>query len=172
MKVTQLCPNLCDPMDYIVHGILQARILEWVAFPFSRGSSQPRDQTQVSCTAGGFLTSWATREAQEHWRGSPLPSPGDLLNPGMEPRFPALQEDSLADEPLGKPKNTGVGRLCLLQGIFLTQESNHSLLHCRWFLYQSSHQVSSWIKNNLMKKHWFLDYSGSSYTTVYNSWNT
>ena len=49
--------------DYPVHGILQARILEWVAFPFSRGSSQPRDGTQVSCTAGGFFTSWATREA-------------------------------------------------------------------------------------------------------------
>ena len=48
---------------YIVHGILQARILEWVAFPFSRGSSQPRDQTQVSCIAGRFFTSWATREA-------------------------------------------------------------------------------------------------------------
>ena len=57
MKVAQLCPNLCDPMDYTVHGILQARILEWVAFPFSRGSSQPRDQTQVSCIAGRFFTS-------------------------------------------------------------------------------------------------------------------
>ena len=43
VKVIQLCPTLCDPMDYTVHGILQARILEWVAFPFSRGSSQPRD---------------------------------------------------------------------------------------------------------------------------------
>ena len=49
-------------MDYTVHGILQARILEWVAFPFSRGSSQPRDQTQVSHIAGIFFTSWATRE--------------------------------------------------------------------------------------------------------------
>ena len=48
----------------IVHGILQARILEWVAFPFSRGSSQPRGQTQVSRIAGRFFTSWATREAQ------------------------------------------------------------------------------------------------------------
>ena len=46
MKVAQSCPTLCDPMDYTVHGILQARILEWVAFPFSRGSSQPRDRTQ------------------------------------------------------------------------------------------------------------------------------
>ena len=48
LKVIQLCPTLCDPMDYTVHGILQAGILEWVAFPFSRGSPQPRDRTQVS----------------------------------------------------------------------------------------------------------------------------
>ena len=45
-----------DPMDYIVHGIFQARILEWIAIPFSRGSSQPRNRTQVSCTAGRFFT--------------------------------------------------------------------------------------------------------------------
>ena len=56
--------SLCDPMDYTVHGILLVRILEWVAFSFSRGSSQPRDRTQVSCIAGRFFTSWATREAQ------------------------------------------------------------------------------------------------------------
>ena len=58
---------LCNPMDYTVHGILQARILEWVAFPFSRRFSQLRDQTQVSCNAGRFFTSWATKEAQEYW---------------------------------------------------------------------------------------------------------
>ena len=57
VKVAQSCPTLCDPIDYMVHGILQARILEWVAFPFSRGSFRPRDQTQVSHIAGGFLTS-------------------------------------------------------------------------------------------------------------------
>ena len=57
VKVAQLCSTLCDPMDYTVHEILQARILGWVAVPFSRGSSQPRDQIQVSCTAGGFFTS-------------------------------------------------------------------------------------------------------------------
>ena len=51
---------------YTLHGILQARILERVAFPFCRGSSQPRDRTQVSHIAGGFFTSWATREAQEY----------------------------------------------------------------------------------------------------------
>ena len=64
VKVAQSCPTLCDPMEYTVHGILQASVLEWVAFPFSRGSSQPRDQTQDSHIAGGFFTSWATREAQ------------------------------------------------------------------------------------------------------------
>ena len=57
VKVAQSCPTVCDPMDYIVHGILQARILEWVAFPFSMGSSQLRDQSQVSCIAGRFFTS-------------------------------------------------------------------------------------------------------------------
>ena len=57
VKVAQSCPPLCDPMDYTVHGILQARILEWVAFPFSRGSSRPRNQTGVSCFAAGFFTS-------------------------------------------------------------------------------------------------------------------
>ena len=55
MKVTQSCLTLCDPIDYTVHGILQARILEWVAFPFSWGSSQSRDQTQVSHTEEGSL---------------------------------------------------------------------------------------------------------------------
>ena len=55
----------CSPPGSSVHGVLQARILEWVAIPFSRGSSQPRDRTQVSCIAGGFFTSWATREAQK-----------------------------------------------------------------------------------------------------------
>ena len=60
VRVAQLCLILCDPMDYTVHGILQARILEWVTFPF-RGSSHPGDQTQVSHIAGGFFTSWATK---------------------------------------------------------------------------------------------------------------
>ena len=55
--------TLCNPMDCVFHGILQARILEWVAFPFSRGSSQPRDRTQVSRIAGRFFTSWVMREA-------------------------------------------------------------------------------------------------------------
>ena len=53
-EVAQSYRTLCDPMNYTVHGILQARILKWVAFPFSRGPSQPRDRTQVSCIAGKF----------------------------------------------------------------------------------------------------------------------
>ena len=98
VKVAQSCLTLCNPVDYTVHGILQARILEWAAFPSS----------------------------------------GDLLNPGIEPRFPALQADSLPAEPQGKPRNTEVGRLSLLQRIFPTQESNQGLLYCRWILYQIS----------------------------------
>ena len=93
---------LCDSF-----GILQARILEWVAFPLSRGSSQPRHRTQVS------------------W---------------IEPRSPALQTDSLPAEPQGKPRNTGVGSLSLLQQIFQTQESNWGLLYCMRILYQLSYQ--------------------------------
>ena len=57
VKVTQSCPTLYDPIDCTVHGVLQARTLEWVAFPFSRGSSQPRDRTQVSDLVGRFFTS-------------------------------------------------------------------------------------------------------------------
>ena len=60
---------LWDRIDSTVHGILQASVLEWIAFPFSRGSSKPRDWSQVSDFAGGFFTSWATREAQECWSG-------------------------------------------------------------------------------------------------------
>ena len=62
VKVVQSCLTLCDPMDYTLHDILQARTLEWVALPFSKESSQPRDQTQISHIAGGFFTNWATRE--------------------------------------------------------------------------------------------------------------
>ena len=79
------------------------RILEWVAFPFSRGSSQPRDLTQVPCIAGGFLTTWATREAKEYWSGEHIPSPGDLTDPGIELGSPALQADSLPTEQSWKP---------------------------------------------------------------------
>ena len=83
-------------------GILQAKILEWVASP----------------------------------------PPGDLPNPGIKPRSPAVQVDSLPSEPPWKPKNTGVGSLSLLQGNSLTQESDRSLQHCRQILYLLSYQGS------------------------------
>ena len=70
------------------------------------------------------------------------------LIPGIEPRSPTLQADSLAAEPPGKPKNTGVGSLLLLQLIFPTQVSNQGLLHCRWILNQLSCQGSSWSSEN------------------------
>ena len=96
-------------MDYTIHGILQARILEWVAFPFSRGSSQPRDWTQVSHIACEFFTNWVTREAQAYWSGWPIPSPGDRPDPGIEPGPPALQADSLPAEP---PESSPLYTLC------------------------------------------------------------
>ena len=102
MKVALLCPTLCVPTDYTVHGILQARILEWV----------------------------------------PFPSPGDLPNPEIKPRSPTLRVDSLPAEPPGKPKNTRVNSLSLLQLIFPPQEPNWDLLHCRKILYQLSYQGS------------------------------
>ena len=88
---------------------LFTKILEWVAFPFSRGSSQS----------------------------------------GVEPRSSALQVDSLPAEPQGKPKNTGVGNLSLLQGIFPTQELNWGLLHCRRILHQLSYQGSPDVSGKL-----------------------
>ena len=158
VKVVQLCPTLCNPMGYTVHGILQARILEYVAVSFSRRSSQPRDRTQVS-----HFADWTTRKAQEYWSGQTIPSPVDLLNPGIELGSPALQADSLPAEPVRKPtlcncldcsppgssvygnspgKNIGVGCHALLQGIFPTQGSNPGLPHCRQILYQLSHKGS------------------------------
>ena len=71
----------------------------------------------------------------EYWSGYPFPSPGDLLNPRIEPRSLILQADSLSAEPQGKAEDTVMGSLSLLQWIFLTQESNRGLLHCRWILF-------------------------------------
>ena len=93
-----------------------------------------------------FVTPWAVAHQvplsmgfssmQEYWSELPCIPPGDLSNPGIEPRSPTLQTDSLPAEPPGKPRNTEVGSLSLLQGIFPTQELNPGLLHCRQFLYQ------------------------------------
>ena len=87
---------------------------------------------------------WAIQSMEfsrpEYWSEWPFPSPGDLPNPGSKSRSPAFQVDSLPAEPQGKPKNTVVRSLSLLQRIFLIQELNQSLLHCRWIHYQLSYR--------------------------------
>ena len=88
-------------------------------------SLQPHGlQSARILSPGGF-------SRQEYWSGLPSLPPGDLPNPGIKPRSPTLQADSLPSEPSEKPKNSGVGSLSLLQGNFLTQESNQGLLNCR-----------------------------------------
>ena len=72
-KVAQSCPTLCVFMDYTVHGTLQVRILEWVAYPFSSGSSWPKYRTGVSCIADRFFTNWVIREAPRFLRWGDYP---------------------------------------------------------------------------------------------------
>ena len=91
-----------------------------------------------------FATSWTIQSMEfsrsEYWSGSSFPSPVDLPNLRIKPRSHKLQVNSLPAEPQGMSKNTGVGSLFLLQGLFLTQELNRGLLHCRMILYQLSYQ--------------------------------
>ena len=86
----------------------------------------------LMCALVAFSTPWTVAcqaplfmgfSRQEYWSGLPFSSPGDLPDPGIKPGSLALQADASPSEPQGKPKNTGVGRLSLLQWIFLTQES-------------------------------------------------
>ena len=102
MKVAQSCPTLCD---CISHGILQARILEWVAFPFSQGSSQLRNRTQVSRIAGRFFTSWATREAQEYWSAWLISSPVHLPDQGLNQALPHCRRILYQLSYQGSPDN-------------------------------------------------------------------
>ena len=117
-----------SPSSSSAHGIFQTRILEWVAIPFSRGSSRPRDQKWVSCIAGRFFTVRVTREAlfshqvasnsfatpwtvaqqaplsmgfprQEYWSELPFPSPADLRDPGIKPWSCALAGEFFTTEP-------------------------------------------------------------------------
>ena len=116
-----------------------------------------------------FVTSWTIQSMgfsrPEYWSGEPFPSPGDVPNPGIKPRFPALQTDSLPAEPEGTPNNTGVGRLSLLLWIFLTQESNQGLLHCRQILYQLSYQGSPSVQQGSIQIKWLKPYN-ENYTKV------
>ena len=97
--------------------------------------------------AQSCLTLCDPMDYTEYWSGQLFPSPGDLPNPGIEPRSSTLQADSLPAELQGKPRDTGVVSLSLLQQIFLTQKLNQGFLHCRRILYQLSYQ-GSWIKRD------------------------
>ena len=137
-----------------LHGILQARIMEWVAIPFSRGSFRLKDRTWIFHIAGRFFLpseppgKWSevTQSCltlcdpmdcslpglgfsrQEYWSGLPFPSPGDLPDPGIEPGSPALGADALTSEPPGKPMSNLFSKY--LYGAYLYWKKN-SLL-CIW----------------------------------------
>ena len=118
------------PCDWGSPQRLGSGVFFWEFHPYERGGLSP-----WTVQGMGF-------SRPEYWSEKPFPSPGDLPDPGREPRSLTLCVDSLPAEPPGKPKNTGVGSLSLLQQIFPTQESNRGLLRCRWILYQLSHQGS------------------------------
>ena len=141
-KVAQPCPTLCDLMDYAVHGVLQARILEWVApapdleIQISRGSSQPRDGTQVACIAGdSLLTGRQGKPKNTRWVD--YLSPGDLSDPGIQLRSPALQADSLPTELSGKLIRLSqliLWHLCNMKDVDVAENGNYSHhQHSRWF---------------------------------------
>ena len=133
---------LCDLMDYTVHGILQARMLEWVAFPFSRGSYQARDQTQVSRISGRFFTSWAKREALNS-----VPEAVVVMVVWLLSHFQLIATPwTIACQV---PLSMGFSRQEYWsglpfpsQGIFPTQESNLGLLNCMQILYQLNYERS------------------------------
>ena len=97
-----------------------------------------RMKVKVTQSCPVFETPWTIQFMEfsrpEYRSEQPFPSPRDPPNPGIKPRLPALQADSLPAEPQGKPENTGVGSLSLLQHIFLTQDLNRGLLHCKQIL--------------------------------------
>ena len=164
--VAQSCPTLCNPMDCrlprsSLHGISQARILEWVAISFSRLSSQPRDRSWVSCISGRFFTIWATREALRSADNTTVmaESEEELKSLSVKWSSNAVQcsaslsvvSDSLWPLGLYSPwyspgQNPGVDSLSLLQRIFPTQGSNPDLPLHRRILYQLSHKGSLKVK--------------------------
>ena len=101
--------------------------------PLEKGKAA--NPSTLACRVPWTVAYQAPLSRQEYWSGLPCPPPEDLPNPGIKPRLPALQADSLLSEPPGKPKNTWKASLFLLQAIFLIQESNPGLLHCRQILY-------------------------------------
>ena len=148
-----------------------ARILEWVAITFSRGFSQPRNRTRVSCIVGRFFTDWAMREAlllRDKW----------MLKKWSESH--SFMSDSLLPHGLYSPwnspgLNTGVGSCFLFQGIFSTQGLNPDLPCCRWILYQLSHQgsllnINPFISSNIVSR--VVSKSVSDNSTIWSDWKS
>ena len=124
VKVAQSYPTLCNPMEFSIepHGIFQARILECVAFPFSRGSSQPKDQTQVSHNAGRFFTIWATREAK--WtlnsvicNSQPVEVTQESINIWMDEPNVIITHKGFPDSSAGKESACNAGDFSLIPGL-------------------------------------------------------
>ena len=135
----------CCPPGSSVHGIFQTRILEWLALPYSRGSFWPKDLTLITCITGGFFTHWAI--------GKPIYMFVCIYvcvcvcvcvkeKVKVKVMSDSLQPHGLYSSCNSAGQNTGVGSHSLLQGIFPTQGSNPGIPHCRWILYQLSHQRS------------------------------
>ena len=149
-------------LEFYINGVIQNVLFVWLSLGIiilklihmvpwiSRSFLLVVEWYPQSESESRSVTPWTIQSMEfsrpEYWSGQPFPSPGDLPNPGIEPRSPTLQTDSLPAEPQGKPNNTGVGSLSLLQRIFPTQESNWGLLHCRWILYQLSYQGSPQVR--------------------------
>ena len=131
VKVTQSCLTLCNPMDYTIHGILQARILEWVAFPFSRGSSQSRDQTQVPTLQEDSLPAEPQLRVVK-W--SEVAQSCPTLCDSMDCSLPGSSLQGILPPWDFPGKSTGVGCRFLLLGIILTQGLNPDLPHSRQML--------------------------------------
>ena len=172
--LTLWAPKNSSPPGSLVHGIIQARILEWVAICSSRGSSVPRDPTWISC---GFCIG---RQILYHWEGSHIdtkrseicsvvsnslrilqarilewvafPFSRGSSQPRDRTQFSRIAGGFFTSWATAKSKNTGMDSLSPLQVIFLTQEPNWDLLHCWWILYQLSYQGSPIYRERYLNK--------------------
>ena len=129
----------------IFYGILQARVLEWVVFPFSRGSSQLWDQTQVSHIAGGFFTSWATTKSPRIQKGVGYPFSSGSSLPRNQTQTPELQAESLPTELSGKPLFYGRYSLKMYEQLRRRHRGNKLKLN--------------WVGYRLTQRHWLRQFS-------------
>ena len=144
-------PMDCNPPDSSAHGILQARILEWVAIYFFKRSSWPRDQIRISCTAGGFFAAEPRGSRSAYCARAVLClvpqsyqilcDPVDCSPPGSSVHG-ILQARTLEWVAMPSSRGSSQPRSSTFQGIFPTQGSNPCLLHSRWILYHLSHQTN------------------------------